>query len=344
LSCDIGFDQQFAIDNPQIEHSRTGIESNMIWRLGFICILTLLCKVWKPSLCSSQCSRIDSREKCSAIGDEKSIILDDSVILKLERTTNDGNIEEVRNKINYSLWKYIEGGTGDGLAHNDEDFEIPVYSANCRLDSNAGSMSRKLFQPSKGHPVLPVEDSKLDHLSLGLTPAEASLPCMLYLAQSPIIPPENPGKGVFTKISLPKGLLFGPYKGSRIKILKKEEHLYGLIYAWKCRRDEDHVYYIDGLDENISNWLRFVNSARFEEEQNMIAIKDDESDIYYYLYKDVAPNTELLVYYGESFSNSLGIKMLSAVSKQRSSDFAPKRIEIECPVCTGFPSIDDDDI
>ncbi len=30
-------------------------------------------------------------------------------------------------------------------------------------------------------------------------------------------------------------------------------------------------FYFDGKDENIGNWLRFINCARAENEQNLIA-------------------------------------------------------------------------
>ncbi len=55
---------------------------------------------------------------------------------------------------------------------------------------------------------------------------------------------------------------------------------------------EDH--FIDAQYEESSNWLRWVNSARWNEEQNMFETEDRNGIIYYLLYKDVAAGQELL--------------------------------------------------
>jgi len=47
-------------------------------------------------------------------------------------------------------------------------------------------------------------------------------------------------------------------------------------------------HYLDCTDQEKSNWLRFVNCARFEEEQNLIAEQYDEY-IFFKAYKKISP-------------------------------------------------------
>ena len=73
-------------------------------------------------------------------------------------------------------------------------------------------------------------------------------------------------------------------------------------------------HFIDGADESYSNWMRFVNCARFEEEQNLMAFQL-RGDIYYRSYKVIPPNTELLVWYGEKCAEDLGISTLCSADE-----------------------------
>uniref|UniRef100_A0A1I7UYU1 SET domain-containing protein n=1 Tax=Caenorhabditis tropicalis TaxID=1561998 RepID=A0A1I7UYU1_9PELO len=59
-------------------------------------------------------------------------------------------------------------------------------------------------------------------------------------------------------------------------------------------------FYIDGSDEERSNWLRFINSPRHEDEQNMLAFQTN-GKIFYRVIKPIRVNQELLVWYGASF-------------------------------------------
>ena len=55
-------------------------------------------------------------------------------------------------------------------------------------------------------------------------------------------------------------------------------------------------------------YCRFVNCARAEGEQNLIAFQYKQK-IYYKAYKDIARATELLTYYGDDVSdNFLSLK------------------------------------
>ena len=64
--------------------------------------------------------------------------------------------------------------------------------------------------------------------------------------------------------------------------------------------------FIDGKSEKYANWMRFVNCARNEEEQNLIAYQY-KGDIHYRTFKDICPGMEMLVWYGKDYATELGI-------------------------------------
>ena len=55
--------------------------------------------------------------------------------------------------------------------------------------------------------------------------------------------------------------------------------------------------------------MRFVNCARNEDEQNMMAFQY-HGEIYYHTFKNIYPGMELLVWYGDQYANDLGISTL----------------------------------
>ena len=66
------------------------------------------------------------------------------------------------------------------------------------------------------------------------------------------------------------------------------------------------THYIDGKDEKYGNWMRYINCPRTEDEQNLIAFQY-QGEIYYRVFQDILPGTELLVWYGTEYGNLLGI-------------------------------------
>jgi SCY1-like protein 2 len=70
------------------------------------------------------------------------------------------------------------------------------------------------------------------------------------------------------------------------------------------------THVIDAMDPSQSNWLRFVNCARNEEEQNLLGFQY-HGDVYYRVYKEIEAGAELLVWYGEEYGEQLGIPILS---------------------------------
>uniref|UniRef100_A0A670ZY23 PR/SET domain 7 n=1 Tax=Pseudonaja textilis TaxID=8673 RepID=A0A670ZY23_PSETE len=112
------------------------------------------------------------------------------------------------------------------------------------------------------------------------------------------------GFGVWNeRETLTPGIHFGPYEGTRTE----EEAAANSGYSWLITREQNCYSYIDGKNETNSNWMRYVNCARNEEEQNLVAFQY-HGEIYYRTCKEIKPHSELLVWYGEEYGKELGIK------------------------------------
>ena len=83
-------------------------------------------------------------------------------------------------------------------------------------------------------------------------------------------------------------------------------HVTSCILQLQIKQEGVKSFYIDGRDELSSNWLRFINCARTEEEQNIVAFQF-HGKIYYRTFRAVYPGNELLVWYGEEYAKDLGI-------------------------------------
>ncbi|KAL4703491.1 hypothetical protein ACJJTC_011293 [Scirpophaga incertulas] len=121
----------------------------------------------------------------------------------------------------------------------------------------------------------------------------------LHLALSAI---PDAGLGVFSTITLPQGVRFGPYVG-------RESTTVYSTYCWQLyneRRVRTKV--VDAADPNYSNWMRYVNCSRHWREQNLVAYQY-RGQIYYRTIKIIPPNTELLVFYGGQFARLLGVNL-----------------------------------
>lgn len=74
----------------------------------------------------------------------------------------------------------------------------------------------------------------------------------------------------------------------------------------QIKKNKKIAYYIDGYKEIYSNWMRYVNCARHEDEQNVLAYQY-KGEIYYRTFKKISENTEILVWYGAEYGIQLGI-------------------------------------
>ena len=77
------------------------------------------------------------------------------------------------------------------------------------------------------------------------------------------------------------------------------------LCALKVFKEDGLSHYIDGQSEP-DNWMKFVNCARHINEQN-VALVQDGDQLYYECCRDIFRGEELLVWYGNSFTLSMGI-------------------------------------
>ncbi|CAH0602434.1 unnamed protein product [Chrysodeixis includens] len=121
----------------------------------------------------------------------------------------------------------------------------------------------------------------------------------LHLAPS-IIP--GAGLGVFSTLTLPRGVRFGPYRGQRTQDVDS-------MYCWQIYdRNHKPSHVVNAADSNRSNWMRYVNCARHWCEQNLLAYQY-QGELYYRTIKTIPRFTELMVFYGSEFANTLHINL-----------------------------------
>lgn len=144
-----------------------------------------------------------------------------------------------------------------------------------------------------------------------------TLPDFLYIAPSI----QKPGRlGVFTSVVLPSRIAFGPYEGVRIYDTARTSS-----YTWELPGDRTPLlardrsrgpsdYYrpflldghppgmwhgepflVDGRPLGQSNWMRYVQAAQYEEEQNLVAFAGYDGNIYYRTRQTIPIGQELLV-------------------------------------------------
>ncbi|XP_036904646.1 probable histone-lysine N-methyltransferase PRDM7 [Sturnira hondurensis] len=112
------------------------------------------------------------------------------------------------------------------------------------------------------------------------------------------------GLGVWNEAGdLPMGLHFGPYEGH----ITEDEEAAKSRYSWLIARGRDCYEYVDGKDRSWANWMRFVNCARDDEEQNLVAFQY-HGQIFYRTCRVVRPGCELLVWCGDEYGQELGSK------------------------------------
>ncbi|XP_077348974.1 PR domain zinc finger protein 14 [Lithobates pipiens] len=113
-----------------------------------------------------------------------------------------------------------------------------------------------------------------------------------------------PKSGVFSTNLIPKGLKFGPFQGKVVNTSEIKTYDDNSL-MWEIFEDGRLSHFIDGKGA-CGHWMALVNCARFPEEQNLIAMQS-EGEIYYETCKEILPNQELLVWYGDCYLQFLGI-------------------------------------
>ncbi|XP_053316981.1 PR domain zinc finger protein 1 [Spea bombifrons] len=133
-----------------------------------------------------------------------------------------------------------------------------------------------------------------------LTQAQASLPRNLlfkYASGSKEV------IGVVSQEYIPKGTRFGPFIGeifTNDTVPKNANRK----YFWRIYSNGEFHHFIDGYNEDKSNWMRYVNPAHSLQEQNLAACQNG-MNIYFYTIKAIPANHELLVWYCRDLADRL---------------------------------------
>ncbi|XP_023564448.1 histone-lysine N-methyltransferase PRDM9 [Octodon degus] len=207
---------------------------------------------------------------------------------------------------------------GNGCAYEevsepqDDDF---LYCEKCKINFIDSC-------PTHGPPTF-MKDSVAD---VGLEDrAVHTLPTGLRIGPSSI---PGAGLGVWNGNStLPVDVHFGPYEGQ----ITEDEEAGHSGYAWMISEGRQSYKYVDGKDTSHANWMRYVNCARIEEEQNLVAIQY-HGQIFYRTCKAIKPGTELLVWYGNEYGQVLGLTGNSKWKKQHVDGREPKAEIHLCPL------------
>lgn len=130
----------------------------------------------------------------------------------------------------------------------------------------------------------------------------ASLPSDLCLMPSGVVQGQI---GVFTKEAIGKRVVFGPFKGQKIPAEELDfENKQNFVHMWDVFKDGKLSHVVDGTNERFSNWMRFVNSARDNEERNLIVMQF-RGEIYFRTCVPVQAGSELLVWYSDSYTQTV---------------------------------------
>ncbi|XP_013917501.1 PREDICTED: PR domain zinc finger protein 14 [Thamnophis sirtalis] len=157
------------------------------------------------------------------------------------------------------------------------------------------------------------------------------LPKGLTVLQTVFI--DGPQLGVFCTETILKGIRFGPFQGKVVNTSEIKTYDDNSL-MWEIFEDGQLSHFIDGRGSS-GNWMSFVNCARFPEEQNLTALQC-QGQIYYESCKEITPGQELLVWYGDCYSQFLGIpiSLKGTAEEKRTPKHTEESVEgYECGRC-----------
>ncbi|XP_033641970.1 PR domain zinc finger protein 2-like isoform X1 [Asterias rubens] len=103
--------------------------------------------------------------------------------------------------------------------------------------------------------------------------------------------------GVWATTVISKGATFGPFQGEKKKLQDVEDD----TYSWEIRGPKGRrIFCIDAADPSKGNWMRYVKSAHYYEEQNIIATQE-KKNIYYKAMRDIPAGEELLCWFSTGY-------------------------------------------
>ncbi|XP_060785053.1 zinc finger protein ZFP2-like isoform X1 [Neoarius graeffei] len=211
-----------------------------------------------------------------------------------------------------------DGGTADAseiCVKKEEMLELNIYNHGDDLDNTPEVLSIKeedpdnkdylycevckssFFNKCEVHgPPLFIPDTPVP---LGVpNRARQTLPPGLEIQKSGV---PDAGLGVFNKgETVLVGAHFGPYQG---ELVDREEAM-NSGYSWVIYRSRQCEEYIDAKRKMHANWMRYVNCARNDNEQNLVAFQY-RGEILYRCCQPINPGQELLLWYEEEYAKEL---------------------------------------
>ncbi|ESO91293.1 hypothetical protein LOTGIDRAFT_153726 [Lottia gigantea] len=140
-------------------------------------------------------------------------------------------------------------------------------------------------------------------------------------------------QGIWCIKKIKEGTLFGPYCGEIV--LHDKQGLLDYRYAWEVwDLESDKLLYIINADKkNIGNWMKYVNCARYFEEQNIVSVQID-NEIYYKAIKDIEIGEELLTWFNliDKNDDSLILPMEEEKKKHTKKMPSPKKSPKKSPM------------
>lgn len=125
-----------------------------------------------------------------------------------------------------------------------------------------------------------------------------TLPHGLMIGRSSI---PGAGLGVINQgPTLSPGMHFGPFEGE----VTARESAVESAYSWEVCKEKDEYEYIDGARDTHSNWMRYVNCARNEEERNLLVVQYRER-VLFHCCRSIHQGDELMVWPSKTYLSQI---------------------------------------
>ncbi|KAK6177763.1 hypothetical protein SNE40_015799 [Patella caerulea] len=134
--------------------------------------------------------------------------------------------------------------------------------------------------------------------------------------------------GVWCVTPIKEGRMYGPYAG---EVVTKDK--YGDInyrYAWEVFNFETNrvQHIINATNPVFGNWMRYVNCARYFEEQNIVSVQVDE-EVYYKAIKDIEVGEELLTWFDLDQRHNVNMEKKDKKKKQNETKVKVSKKKVE---------------
>ena len=144
---------------------------------------------------------------------------------------------------------------------------------------------------------------------------------------------------------IPEGVLFGPYTGKFIPAAEYEKIKAAKMEsgnAWEIRDqfNQKTVGYIDpGMNPDPQlHWMAKINCPNKTEQQNLVGFQL-AGQIYYRVMMDIPNGKELLVWYGPTYAEEIGIEMETVDKYNGDEDHTEEALKCETLLWRKFPKL-----